>query len=214
MAHAEIYPTYQNTFNTAVTAARQLLSQVPALPCPPPAAKPKVAASPHVYHSPLGQGDQPAANVRLTPLPPSLPATGSVRIPNPPTTGAPTAPSQEVRSSAAIPPQVGTERAPGPERPRFQLQYQGRTIETQYELQRHNDGTPIDVYYYEVRGPDNKQYVQDGTPLWGRFVRMPAAGHAPRSTATWSHLEWVFRDGKWLENPLLDVSVEGLRPSR
>jgi hypothetical protein len=72
---------------------------------------------------------------------------------------------------------------------------------------------PIDVYFYEVRGPDGRQYVQDGNPLWGRFVRIPAAGHDAGSTAKWWHMEWVFRDGRWEQSHLENVPVEGLSPA-
>lgn len=99
------------------------------------------------------------------------------------------------------------------------VRFEGRVYTVLYERGTH-DGVPIDLYYYQLRQPNGQPVVakgvNDGEPLWNRFVRRPGKDYPDQSGATWFHIYWVERNGRW-SGPEGDegVSVEVVaRPER
>jgi len=80
--------------------------------------------------------------------------------------------------------------------PIYNIAFRGRGYRTVYESSLH-EGVPIDVYFYEILGPDSLPVSQDGAKLWGRFVRHPAVGHEGKGDVTYYFVEWIFRGGRW-----------------
>ena len=92
--------------------------------------------------------------------------------------------------------------------------FQGRSFRTVYE--RHSpEGTPIDVYYFEIRAPDGSHAEQDGQKLSGRFVRSPAWGTITKTKdgVRWWYVYWIFKNGRWetitISGEPFEVSVPG-----
>lgn len=80
--------------------------------------------------------------------------------------------------------------------PIFNVAYLGRNYRTVYERSTH-ENTPIDLYYFEIFDSDGRPAFQDGTKLWGRFVRQPASDQTAKSGVTYWFVEWIFRSGRW-----------------
>jgi hypothetical protein len=56
-------------------------------------------------------------------------------------------------------------------------------------------------------GPDGLPVAQDGSKLWGRFVKQPAA------KGEWEYwlVEWIFRGGRW---EIAEARIEAFQPVR
>lgn len=77
------------------------------------------------------------------------------------------------------------------------VRFEGKEIETLYQRQE-SGGRLIDVYYFPIKDR-GKDVFQDGEQLWGRFVRDPAAGTPDQSRVQYWRVNWVKKDGRWLE---------------
>lgn len=76
------------------------------------------------------------------------------------------------------------------------IMFRGKRYLTLYQRQS-NEGTSIDVYFFEIRAADGSHAEQDGGKLWGRFVRQPAAGVDSKGEVQWWQVDWVFKNGRW-----------------
>lgn len=76
------------------------------------------------------------------------------------------------------------------------VMFRGTRYLTRYERQS-NEGTPIDVYFFEIRAANGSHAEQDGQKLWGRFVRQPAAGVNSKGEVQWWSFLWVLKNGRW-----------------
>jgi hypothetical protein len=94
--------------------------------------------------------------------------------------------------------------------PIFYIAYLGRNYRTVYERSTH-ENIPIDLYYFEIFGTDGRPASQDGTKLWGRFVRQPASDQEAKSGVNYWFVEWIFRSGRWER---IDTKVGGFTPTR
>jgi pimeloyl-ACP methyl ester carboxylesterase len=112
------------------------------------------------------------------------------------------------------------DRSPGERKPRlaagrpsngdrFRVAFEGRTYLTQYAYEVDN-GVPIDEYYYPILQATGVQATQDGQPLWGRFVRVPAAGQGNQSSVVWWHVTWVPVNGGYQLSNTPNVTLEVL----
>jgi hypothetical protein len=78
----------------------------------------------------------------------------------------------------------------------YQLEFRGQSFEVLYN--RGTDrGLPIDLYYYRTPGVDRVPGVNNGEPLYNRFVRVPAIEHPDQSSVRWVHVYWTQRNGSW-----------------
>jgi hypothetical protein len=90
----------------------------------------------------------------------------------------------------------GSIAPPAANRLPYQLRFEGRIYRAVYERQM-DEGRPIDVYFFPMRLADGSQPLQDGSPLFGRFVRIPAASDPDQSRVEWAAAWWVLRNGRW-----------------
>ncbi len=96
---------------------------------------------------------------------------------------------------------------------RFDVLFKGRRYNTLYERSQH-EGTPIDVYFFEIIGPDGTQPSQDGQKLWGRFVRYPAVGVQIKEDTIWWYVDWIFKNGRWEAITSKGEAFEVLGPAK
>lgn len=80
---------------------------------------------------------------------------------------------------------------------RFVVLYKGKSYSTIYE-QTVWEGKPLEMYFFEIIGPDGKHAEQDGAKLWGRFSRYPAVDEKSGIPVRWMFHVWAFREGRWV----------------
>lgn len=74
----------------------------------------------------------------------------------------------------------------------FTIAFRGRNYRTLYESQLH-EGRPIEIYFFEIIGPDGREAIQAGSKLWGRFVKQTDE----KGSTTYWFVDWIFRGGRW-----------------
>jgi hypothetical protein len=87
------------------------------------------------------------------------------------------------------------------------VRFRGQVYETRYERQIEN-GTPLDIYFFQTPPDGGVPAVANGQQLWNRFVRDPAADHPDQSQAVWWFSKWEYRKGAWQLNDTRGVVVE------
>lgn len=132
---------------------------------------------PDVWNAVIAQRTIPGANVFANARP--IPIVSSDKAVSPEKTGL-----------------TGGGKVDAPRGMRFNVLFKGRRYNTLYERGAH-EGIPIDVYFFEIVGPDGAQAAQDGQKLWGRFVRYPAVGVQIKDDVIWWYVDWIFKYGRW-----------------